>query len=103
MSLLHSEQRENAFLLLLMGIFSIGLMLFGRCLADFVVSESLVQEGGREMVSLMLAPESQDASMLDTDDKEASLSESAPPSNVDAEELSDMEIGAKDRVTFMLA
>ncbi|HGZ7315110.1 TPA: hypothetical protein ACOL2D_004543, partial [Vibrio parahaemolyticus] len=102
MSLLHSEQRENAFLLLLMGCFSIGLMLFGSRLADFVIPEPLAAEEEKEVVSLMLAPISQDTSTLEAEEEASrSLSKRASPS--EDEKISDEEVDTKEGATFMLA
>ncbi|CAH1603232.1 conserved hypothetical protein [Vibrio jasicida] len=102
MQLLYSEQRENTFLLLLMACFSIGLMLFGSRLADFVMPEPLVKEEEKEVVSLMLAPISPDNSTLEAEDSSnRPLSESASLS--EAEKLSDEEVDTKDGAIFMLA
>ncbi|MDK9757070.1 hypothetical protein KIV40_17070, partial [Vibrio sp. D173a] len=104
MQLLYSEQRENAFLLLLMTCFSIGLMLFGSRLADFAVPEPLVQEEEKEAVLLMLAPVvSQDTSTLGKEEKRSSLVKSTSPSRTRSEELSDIKIDTKDEAIFMLA
>ena len=102
MSLLHSEQRENAFLLLLMGCFSIGLMLFGSRLADFVIPEPLAAEEEKEVASLMLAPISQDTSTLEAEE-EASRSLSKRASLSEDEKISDEEIDTKEGAIFMLA
>ena len=57
MSLLYSEQRENAFLLLLIGVLSIGLALFAGRLATFMVPEAQLVDTDKKAVTFVLAPE----------------------------------------------
>lgn len=54
---LHSEQLENAFLLLLLGMFSIGLAMFGDRLVKFEVPEASLVNASKKIVSFVLSPE----------------------------------------------
>lgn len=54
---LHSEQLENAFLLLLLGMFSIGLAMFGDRLVKFEVPEASLVNASKKIVSFALSPE----------------------------------------------
>ncbi|MFA0158061.1 hypothetical protein, partial [Vibrio sp. 10N.261.46.A3] len=57
MSLLYSEQRENTFLLILIGGFSIGLALFGVSLDAFVMRDTQLFNTNKKSVTFVLAPE----------------------------------------------